>query len=111
VVHGQYAPERRDGDPGGYDVRRRTDSPGCGGHYRPIVHIPAAIAANNQGLIGVRVNLGSRARKVDIPMGFERYGDLDPQELEIYLDNALVLMGVSGTISGEPGVFQLPDAQ
>ena len=43
-------------------------------------------------------------------MGFERYGDLDLQELEIHLGNALVLMGVNGTISGKPGVFQLPDA-
>lgn len=82
----------------------------CGAHYRTIVNIPAAITANNHGLIGVRVELGSRARKVDVPMGFGRYGDLDLQELEIHLRNALVLMGVNGTISGEPGVFQLPDA-
>ncbi len=43
-------------------------------------------------------------------MGFQRYGDLDLQELEIHLGNALMLMGVGGLISGEPGVFQLPDA-
>ena len=58
----------------------------------------------------MRVNLGSQARKVDVPMGFERYGDLDVQELEIHLGNALVLMRVSGTIRGVPEVFQLPDA-
>lgn len=75
------------------------------------MYIPVAIVANNQGLIGVRINLASRARKVDVQMRFERYGDLDLQELDIYLSNALVLMGVGGTISGEPGVFQLPDAQ
>lgn len=91
-------------------MSRRTDGAVCGRHYRPIVHIPTAIAANNQGLIGVRVKLGARARKVDVPMEFERYGDLDPQELEIYLGNALVLMGINGTVSGEPRVFQLPDA-
>ncbi|MEO8445450.1 MAG: hypothetical protein ABI567_10640 [Gammaproteobacteria bacterium] len=58
----------------------------------------------------MRVNLGSRARHVDVPMGFKRYGDLDLQELQIHLGNALVLMGVSGTMSAEPTAFQLPDA-
>ena len=81
-----------------------------GGHYWSLMHIPAAIAANNQGQIGVRVDLGSWARKVDVPMGFERYGDLDLQELKIHLSNALVLMDVNGTIRGEPRVFQLPDS-
>ncbi len=80
-----------------------------GAHYRAFVTIPAAIAANNHGLIGVRVELGARARKVDVPMGFKRYGDLDLQELGIHLSNALVLMGISGTISGDPWAFQLPD--
>ncbi len=78
-------------------------------HYRASVTIPASIAANNHGLIGVRVKLGSQARNVDVPMGFERYGTLDLQELEIHLSNALVLMGISGTISGDPWAFQLPD--
>ncbi len=89
---------------------RRTYSPGCAVHYRPIVNIPGAIAANNQGLIGVRVGLDSPARAVEVPIGFERYGNFDLQELQIYLDNALVLMDVNGTIRGEHGVFQLPDA-
>ncbi len=74
------------------------------------MNIPAAVAANNKGLIGVRVNLGSRARKVDVPMGFERYRDLDLNDLGIYLGNVLVLRGINGTISGESKVFQLPDA-
>lgn len=94
----------------GVPVCQRTDRPGRGGHDQRILRIPPAVAANNQGLIGVRVNVGSRARKVDVPMGFQRYGDLDLQELEIHLGNALMLMGVGGLISGEPGVFQLPDA-
>ncbi|MEP7182147.1 MAG: hypothetical protein ABI886_08170 [Betaproteobacteria bacterium] len=75
------------------------------------MNIPGAIAANNQGLIGVRVRLGSPAGAVEVPMGFERYGNVDLQELQIHLANALVLMGVNGTILGEQGAFQLPDAK
>ena len=74
------------------------------------MQIPATIVANNQGLIGVRVNLNTQARNVDVTMGFEHYEDLDPQELEAHLSNALVLMGVNGTVRGEPGLFQLPDS-
>ncbi len=74
------------------------------------MQIPATVAANNKGLVGVRVTLGSRARKVDVRMAFDRYRDLNLDDLEIYLRNVLVLMGINGTISGESGVFQLPDA-
>ncbi len=75
------------------------------------MHIPTAVVANNKGLIGVRVNLGSRARKVEVSMAFERYGDISLNDLEIYLGNVLVLMGINSTISGECGVFQLPDVR
>jgi len=74
------------------------------------MQIPSGITGNNKGLVGVRVTLMPRARKVDVLMGFERYGDLNRNDLEIHLRNVLVLMGINGTISGESGVFQLADA-
>ena len=72
--------------------------------------IPAGISANNSGLIGVRAELDAQAGSVDVSMGFEHYQALDRDELAAHLSNALVLMGVNGTPSGEHDLFQLPDS-
>lgn len=74
------------------------------------MEIPSTIAANNQGLIGVRVRLEEPVGRADVPVGFARYEGLDREELELHLSNRLVMMGIGGSIVGNHDVFQMDDA-
>jgi hypothetical protein len=74
------------------------------------MEIPSTITANNQGLIGIGVRLEGPLGRAIVPVGFERYGDLDLQELGIHLSNCLVLMGIDGAIVGRHDVLQMDDS-
>lgn len=74
------------------------------------MEIPSTITANNQGLIGISVRLQGPFGRAIVPVGIERYEDLDPQELDFHLSNRLVMMGIGGSIVDEAhDVLQIDD--
>ena len=75
------------------------------------MHVPSTIVANNQGLIGIGVRLEGPLGRAIVPVGFERYEDLDPEELGVHLSNCLVMMGIGGSlVDEEHDVLQMDDS-